>query len=114
MDNCFPTAQDDSATTCNDHLTHGPMAPTNANREQCGSSPHSTATVSIAAIAVPFHSPRSDTISARCGHSLRKFLSSSVTLPAIAGTTAAVAWGGHLAAIPLSLVAPLLACHAKS
>jgi apolipoprotein N-acyltransferase len=45
---------------------------------------------------------------------LRKFLSSRVTLPAIAGTTAAVAWTGHLAAIPLSLVAPLLVYHAKS
>jgi len=45
---------------------------------------------------------------------LRKFLSSSVGLPAIAGSTAAVAWSGHLAAIPLSLVAPLLVDHAKS
>ena len=35
-------------------------------------------------------------------------------LPALAGTTAAVAWSGHLAAIPLSLVAPLLVYHAKS
>jgi hypothetical protein len=44
----------------------------------------------------------------------RKFLSSSVTLPAIAATTAVIAWSGHLAAIPLSLVAPLLIYQAKS
>ena len=35
-------------------------------------------------------------------------------LPAVSVTTAAVAWSGHLAAIPLSLVAPLLVYHAKS
>lgn len=45
---------------------------------------------------------------------LPKLLNSSVTLPAIAGSTAAVAWSGHLAAIPLSLVAPLLVYQAKS
>lgn len=45
---------------------------------------------------------------------LPKLLNISVTLPAIAGSTAAVAWSGHLAAIPLSLVAPLLVYQAKS
>ncbi len=114
MDNCFPTAQDDSATTCNVPSTRGPMAPTKSNREPCGSSPRSTATASTAAITAPFQSPRFGIISAHCGRSLRKFLSSSVALPAVAATTAAIAWSGHLAAIPLSLVAPLLVYHAKS
>jgi hypothetical protein len=45
---------------------------------------------------------------------LQKFLSSSVPLPAVAATTGAIAWSGHLAVIPLSLVAPLLIHHAKS
>ena len=45
---------------------------------------------------------------------LQKFLSSRVALPAVAATTGAIAWSGHLAAIPLSLVAPLLIHHAKS
>jgi len=45
---------------------------------------------------------------------LRKLLSSSGTLPTLAGTTAAIAWSGHLVTIPLSLVAPLLVYHAKS
>jgi hypothetical protein len=45
---------------------------------------------------------------------LRKFLSSSVTLPGIAATSGAIAWSGHLGTIPLSLVAPLLVYHAKS
>jgi hypothetical protein len=35
-------------------------------------------------------------------------------LPATAAATGAIAWSGHLAAIPLSLVAPLLVYHAKS
>jgi hypothetical protein len=45
---------------------------------------------------------------------LRKFLSSSATLPAVAASTEAIAWSGHLATIPFSLVAPLLVYHAKS
>src|SRR6202521_794986 len=114
MDNSFPTARDDSATTCNAPLTRGRMAPTESNREPCGSFPRSTATASTAAITAPFQRPRFAIISAHSGRSLQKFLSSSVTLPVIAGTTAAVAWSGHLAAIPLSLVAPLLVYHAKS
>src|ERR1700724_4090608 len=114
MDNSFPTARDDSATTCNAPLTRGRMAPTESNREPCGSSPRSTATASTAAITAPFQSPRFDTISAHCGHSLRKFLSSSVALSAVAAATGAIAWSGHLAVIPVSLVAPLLVYQAKS
>src|SRR5260370_14712516 len=34
--------------------------------------------------------------------------------PAVAATTAATAWSGHFATIPLSLVAPLLVSHTKS
>jgi apolipoprotein N-acyltransferase len=45
---------------------------------------------------------------------LPKFLSSSVTLPLVAATTGAIAWSGHLTAIPVSLVAPLLVYAAKS
>ncbi len=114
MDNCFPKAQDDSATTWNGPSTHGPMARTKSNRAPCGSSPASTVTASTAAITAPFQSPRFDTISARYGHSLRNFLSNSVTLPVVAATTGAIAWSGYLAVIPLSLVAPMLVHHAKS
>src|SRR5713226_4239646 len=114
MDDCFPTAQDDSATTCNVPSTRGPMAPTKSNREPCGSSPRSTATASTAVITAPFQNPRFGTISAHCGRSLQTFLSSRVALPLVAASTAAAAWSGHLATIPLSLVAPLLVYHAKS
>src|ERR1700676_4423035 len=114
MDNCFPTAQDDSATTSNARSIRGPMAPTKSNREPCGSSRLSIATASTAAITARFQLPRSGTISAHFGRSLQKLLSSSVTLPAVAVTTAATAWSGHLAAIPLSLVAPLLVYRTKS
>jgi len=41
-------------------------------------------------------------------------VSSSVLLPALAAATGAIAWSGHLATIPLSLMAPLLVYHAKS
>ena len=114
MDNCFPTAQHDSATTCNDPSIRGPLAPTKSNREPSGSSPRSIATASTAATTGPFQSPGFDTISARCGRSQRKFLSSRLVLPVVAASTAATAWSGHLAAIPFSLVAPLLVYHTKS
>ena len=114
MDNCFPTAQDDSATTSNGRSIRGRMAPTKSNVEPCGSSRRSTVTASTAGTTAPFQIPRFGTISARCGHSLRKFLSSRPTLPVVAASTAAIAWNGHLAAIPFSLVAPLLVYHTKS
>src|ERR1700686_3458714 len=114
MDNCFPTAQDDSATTSNARSSRGPMAPTKSNREPCGSSRRSIATASTAAITARFQLRRFGTISAHFGRSLQRLLSSSVTLPAVAATTAATAWSGHLAAIPLSLVSPLLVYRTKS
>src|SRR5882672_1266668 len=114
MDNSSLTAPGDSATTCNGPSTHGPMARTKSNQVPCGSSPRSTATASTAAITAPFQILRFGTISARFGRLLRKFLSSSVTLPAIAATSGAIAWSGHLDTIPLSLVAPLLAYRANS
>src|SRR5438552_2420207 len=114
MDDCFPIAQDDSETACNAPSTLGPMASTKLNREPCGSSPHSIATASTAVTTAPFQNLRFDTISGHYGRSLRQFLSSSVTLPAVAATTGAVAWSGHVGLIPLSLVAPLLIYRAKS
>src|SRR5258708_21945449 len=114
MDNCFPTAQDDSATTFNGRSIRGPMAPTKSNRELCGSSLLSIATASTADTTARFQIRRFGTISARCGRSLRKFLSSRLTLPVVAASTAAIAWNGHIAVIPFSLVAPLLVYHTKS
>src|SRR5579864_7714178 len=114
MDDCFPTARDDSATTSNARSIRGPMAPTKSNREPCGSSRPSTVTASTAGTTARFQLPRFGTIFARFGRSLQKLLSSSVTLPAVAATTAATAWSGHLGVIPLALVAPLLVYHTKS
>src|ERR1700730_6690145 len=90
------------------------MALTKSIRDLCSPSGRSIATASTAAITARFQLPRFGTISVHFGRSLQKFLSSSVTLPAVAATTAATAWNGHLAAIPLSLVAPLLVYHTKS
>ncbi len=114
MDDRFPTAQDDSETTCNVPSTRGPMAPTKLNRAPYGWSPHSISTASTAVITALFQNPRFGTISGRCGLLLRRLLSSSAALPAAATTMGAIAWSGHLTTIPLSLVAPLLVYLAKS
>ena len=114
MAKCFQTVQGDSGTTCNVLSTLGPMAPIEWHQEPYGSSPPSTSTVSTAATMVPFRSPRFGTASDHCGRLLRKLLSVSALIPAVAAMTAAIAWSGHLATIPLSLVAPLLVYHAKS
>src|SRR6266436_3198792 len=114
MDNCFPTVQDNSATTFNGRSIRGLMVPTKSNGEPSGSSRRSTVTASTAGTTAQFQIPRFGTISARCGHSLRKFLNSRLVLPVVAASTAAIAWSGHLAAIPFSLVAPLLVYHTKS
>ena len=55
-----------------------------------------------------------DTISGRFGHLLRSPLDSSAALPIVAGTTGVIAWSGHLATIPLSLLPPLLVHYSKS
>ena len=114
MDNCYRTVQDDSRTTCKGLLTPGHMALTRSNQEPSGSSHHSTATASIAATTVLFQWPRFGTIFGRCGRLLQTLLSASFALPIIAGITAAIAWSGHLATIPFSLVAPMLMYYAKS
>src|ERR1700688_3016249 len=114
MDNCFPTAQDDSATTFNGRSIRGLMASTKSNGEPCGSFRRSTVTASTAGTTAPFQIPRFGTISVRCGHSLQKFLSSRLVPPVVAASTSAIAWNGHIGVIPLSLVAPLLVYHTKS
>src|SRR5215469_13797100 len=114
MAKCFQTVQGDSGTTCNALSTLGPMAPIEWHQEPYGSSPPSTSTVSTAATMVPFRSPRFGTASDHCGRLLRKLLSVSALIPAVAAMTAAIAWSAHLATIPLSLVGPLLVYHAKS
>src|SRR5258708_19504866 len=90
------------------------MDSTKSNGEPCGSSRRSKVTASTAGTTAPFQIPRFGTIFVRSGHSLQKFLSSRLVLPVVAASTAAIAWNGHLAAIPLSLVAPLLVYHTKS
>jgi apolipoprotein N-acyltransferase len=52
--------------------------------------------------------------SAPYGRFTQKFLSLSIFLPAIAVIISAIAWSGHVATIPLSLLAPLFLYHAQS
>ena len=114
MDNCFRTAQGDSKTTCNGPSTRGPMAPIWSDQEPFGSSPRSTPTASTAATTVPFQWPRFDITYGRFGRLLRTLLNTSSALPIVAGTAGAIAWSGHVATVPLSLIAPVLVYHAKS
>src|SRR5215831_8753745 len=114
MDYCSRTVKGGSRITCNGLLPPGRMAPTRSNQEPSGSSHLSTPTASIAATTVPFQWPRFGTISDRCGRLLRTLQSTRCALPIIVAITAAIAWGGHLATIPFSMVAPILIYYAKS
>jgi type IV secretion system protein VirB1 len=86
MGSFFPIVQGYPMTTCNARSIHGPMAPTESSKELSGSSLRSTATALTAAITAQFQSPRSVGISARCGHSLLKFLGGSLLI-ALAGAS---------------------------
>jgi len=55
-----------------------------------------------------------NTDSAPYGRFTQKFLSLNIFLPAIAVIISAIAWSGHVATIPLSLLAPVFLYHAQS
>src|SRR6267142_6159450 len=48
------------------------------------------------------------------GRFIQKSLSHSAFLPALAALSSAIAWSGHVATIPFSLLAPLLLYYAQS
>ena len=114
MENYSRIVQDDSATISSVPSTPGLTGSTKFNPEPYGSSPRSTPIASTAAITALFQTHRFDTISARFGPLLRKFLGNRYAILIAAGFAAAIAWNGTFATIPLSLIAPLLVYQAKS
>ena len=114
MENSSQTAPPISKTTVDATLTHGPTATTLSPQELSGSSQTLIAGASTAGTSARFL-PLSFNIGCDpCGHFLRKCLNRSASLPLLAGITSAVAWSGHLATIPLALLAPVLMYKAQS
>src|SRR5690349_9209781 len=114
MENSSQTALPTSKIIGDESLPLGLTANTSSREEAFGSSQTLTAGASIAGTLARFVPQSFNTDSAPYGPFTQKFLSLSFFLPAIAVIISAIAWSGHVIAIPLSLVAPLLLYHAES
>jgi apolipoprotein N-acyltransferase len=108
------TALPISKITGDEPLTHGPTVNTSSRQELSGSSQTSIAGASTAGTLARFLLRSFNTDSALYGRFTQKFLSLSISLPAIAVIISAIAWSGHVITIPLSLLAPLFLYHAQS
>jgi apolipoprotein N-acyltransferase len=97
-----------------DRSNHGPMANTLSKQEASGSSRTLTAGASTADTLARFRLRSFKIDSVPCGRFIQESLSHSAFLPAVAATTSAIAWSGHLVTIPFALLAPLLLYHAQS
>src|SRR6516164_7045655 len=92
----------------------GRMASTSCQLKVSGLSQTSIAGASTAATSDPFRVRLLDIGSARYGHLLQKCLLHSASGPVLATVVGAVAWSGHLATIPLSLLPAALLYKAQS
>src|SRR5215469_9631652 len=103
------TAQPTLEITTGAPSHRGPQASTSCLLEASGSFRTSMTGASTAATSAPSAAHSFGIGFGRYGLFVRKRLSHSATLPLLAATTSAIAWSGHLATIPLSLLAvPLL------
>jgi Carbon-nitrogen hydrolase len=114
MESSSQTAPPTSKTTGDEALTHGPTANTSSRQELSGSSQTLIAGASTAGTLARFVPQSFNTDSAPYGRFIQKSLSHSAFLPALAAITSAIAWSGHVATIPISLLAPLLLYYAQS
>jgi len=114
MENSSQTALPTSKTIGDESLPLGLTANTSSQQEAFGSSQTLIAGASTAGTLARFVPQAFNTDSAPYGRFAQKFLSLSIVLPAIAVIISAIAWSGHLATIPLSLLAPLFLYHAQS
>jgi apolipoprotein N-acyltransferase len=114
MENLSQTALPISKIIGDETLTHGLAVNTSSREEAFGSSQTSIAGASTAGTLARFHRLSFNINSAPFGRSAQKFLSLSTFLPAIAIIVSIIAWSGHVATIPLSLLAPLFLYHAQS
>src|SRR5215469_10129786 len=102
--NSSPTAQPTLVITAAALSNHGPTASTSCLQEASGLFRTSTAGVSTAATSALSPARSLDIGSARCGHLLQKCLTHSASRPVLATVIGVIAWSGHLATIPLSLL----------
>ena len=114
MENSSQTALPTSKIIGDGALTHGLTANTSSRQEAFGSSQTLIAGASTAGTLARFGPQSFNTDSAPYGRFTQKFLSLNIFLPALAVIISAIAWSGHVATIPLSLLAPVFLYHAQS
>ena len=114
MENSSQTALPISKIIGDEALPRGLTANTSSRQEAFGSSQTLIAGASTAGTLARFVPQSFNTDSVPYGRFTQKFLSHSTVLPAIAVIISAIAWSGHVATIPLSLLAPLFLYHAQS
>ena len=114
MGNSSPTAWANLKITADARSNRGPMASTSCRREASGSFRASTAGASTAATSAPSAARSFDIVFGPYGRFLQKSLSHSASRLVLAGLASAIAWSGHLATIPLSLLPAALLYKAQS
>src|SRR6516164_7775862 len=114
MENSSPTAQPTSKNTAGGHSNHGPAATISSPKGGSGSSQTLATGVSTAVTSDLSHARSFDIVFGPYGRFLRKCPTHSASLLVLAALTAAIAWSGHLATIPLSLMPVTLLCKAQS
>lgn len=114
MENSSETAHPTSKITADVRLSRGPMANTSYRQEVSGLSQTLIAGASTAATSAPSAARSFGIIFAPYGLFVRKCLSHSVSRPVLAAMTGAIAWSGHMATIPFSLLPPALLYKAQS
>ena len=114
MGNSSQTARHISKTIAVGRSNRGPLANTRFQRESFGSFRTSIVGASTADTLARFLTRLSNIDFGPYGRFRPKSLSHSASLPAIAALTSAIAWSGHLALIPVALLAPILLYKAQS
>jgi apolipoprotein N-acyltransferase len=114
MGSSSQTVQAISKTIADDRSTRGQMANTSSRQKASGSSQTSTAGASTVGTLARFLPQSFNTGFGPCGRFIQRSLSHSIFLPGIAVIISAIAWSGHVVAIPFALFAPLFLYHAQS
>src|SRR5215469_1582229 len=114
MENLSPIAQPVSKIAADARSSHGLMANTLCQPGISGLFQISTNGASTAATSAPSAARSLDTGSARYGHLLQECLPHNASRPVLATAIGAIAWSGHLATIPLSLLPAALLYKAQS
>ena len=114
MENSSQTALPTSKIIGDESLPLGPTANTSSHQEAFGSSQTLIAGASTAGTLARFLLRSFNTDSVPCGRFIQKFLSHSAFLPALAATTSAIAWTGHIVTIPFALLPLLLLYRTQS